>query len=107
MLLLCCSSLLSFSACSRNFDASFANPCEYTLEITTYLVPPDEISRERLSETARLAPLAVQEVEDAFGDPYGYQWTVAVSETDLLIPISKSDIDKGVVVLPAEVCSQP
>jgi hypothetical protein len=107
MLLLCCSSLLTLTACSRSFDASFANPCEYTLEIRTYLVPPDEISRERLAETARLAPLAVQDVEDAFGDAYGLRWAVAISDTDLRITVTKSEIDGDVVVFPAKVCNGP
>ncbi len=94
------------TGCSTSYDAWFANPCSYPVVVRTlYVERGTDASRasDEVIATASLRPEAVTKVEEAFQDANGFTWFVAV-EGGPLLRVSKKEMPKWFVALPASVC---
>jgi hypothetical protein len=100
--------VLLTSGCSRSYDAWFANPCAERLTVETFYAErgsnPTVASDERIAK-ATLRAEGVTKVEDAFQDASGFTWFLKVNDLPAQ-RLSKEDMPKWFVSLPASVCPQ-
>ena len=108
--LLCGTGLLALltPACSKAYDAYFANPCPHPVEIVTYLVPPSDVPDERSSRRV-IPPNQLVKSVGAFAGS-NPDWTVEIISTGELIGVSASDfeddddVESKTIVIPASAC---
>jgi hypothetical protein len=91
------------TACFKNVDAYFANPCDVPLEIET---SDNNIPTSPPFAKAMLAPLSVTKVEDAFTTAGGFHWSLTVTNATSVIHVDGNARIHDTVVIPAEVCDE-
>jgi hypothetical protein len=99
--------VVALGACSKSYDAWFANPCPEELRIRTLYVVRDGTGSKPSDEViarAVLRPKGVTKVEDAFQDANGFTWFVEVAGGPTL-KVSKETMAKWRVSIPASACS--
>ncbi len=93
---------LLLSSCSRTMDAFFVNPCDQSLDITTYY--SSRPSADAVRKTAQLEPAGVTKVNGAFSDATGFVWFVDIAGADAGVTVEEENWVHSTVVIPASVC---
>jgi len=94
-------SLFLLAGCTKSFDVFFANPCDHRITITTYSVPPDQVSSEPKSANAAIPSLTVKKMEDAFFNTSGYSWSVVVNGVSKPVVVDGKRLINDTVMLPS------
>lgn len=94
--------LTASSACTRGFDMRFVNPCDHEIKVETASHPPDETDFG-VDESFSIDPLSIEEVDSAFTDARGMEWSIRVDGT--IYEVDGEAIEHDTVVIPAQACN--
>jgi hypothetical protein len=93
------------TACSKYYDAWFANPCDSELTVRTYVGGVEKIGDNFFMREARIPAASMQKVDDAFADAAGWDWAVVIVEKDAKFPVDGRKWKHSTVLIPAEFCA--
>ena len=97
--------LVSLSSCTKTFDAMVVNPCDRSLHVETFDIPPGQIEGEEPNARATLGAVTALVLKDAFSDAAGRSWSVRVrTHSWHVVPISGRARKDLVVIIPARLC---
>lgn len=96
--------LLLLPACVRAYDATIANPCDSELSIESYRASSDGLAEEERIAQFQLPAEEVTKVEYVFDDAGGTRWALLVVDTDFEINVSKEQVQKEMIPIPASAC---